>query len=322
MRILVTGAAGFAGRHLLRELAAAGHSPIATDAAPADSPAAAGLPGYVAADLRDGAAMRALVADARPEAAVHLAAVSYVPDSDRDPSLALAVNIAGSINVADALRETSPGARLLFVSSSQVYGAAAASSLGAATDIAPLREDVSPARPLSLYAITKAAAETALLARAEAYGQDIVIVRPGNHTGPGQSPKFVAPAFAAQIVEVAAGRAASVRVGNLDSVRDFSDVRDIVRAYRLLLERGHARTIYNVTCGTRVRIGDLLARLEALEGVTARVEQDPALWRPADVCAPLDTSRLRVHTGWAPAYDLGQTLSDLLASIRATKEAK
>lgn len=321
MKILVTGAAGFAGRHLLRELAMAGHEPVATDSVPSGTPATADLPGYVQADLRDAPAMRALVSETKPDAAVHLAAVSYVPDSDRDPSLALSVNIAGTLNVADALREAAPKARLLFISSSQVYGAAAASAPGASQNTVPLKED-SPMRPLSLYAITKAAAETALLARAEAHGQDIVIARPGNHTGPGQSPKFVAPAFASQIVQVAVGRTATVRVGNLDSVRDFSDVRDIVHAYRLLLERGHTQTVYNVTCGTRVRIGDLLARLEALAGVTASVAPDPALWRPADVCAPLDTSRLRVHTGWMPACDLGRTLSDLLSSLRPAGDSK
>lgn len=310
-RVLVTGAAGFAGRHLVRELLAAGHAVATTDAAPADAPAAAGLPAYAPADLRDAAALRALVRAARPDAAVHLAAVSFVPDGDRDPSLLLSVNIAGTRNLAEALLAERPGARLLFVSSAQVYGTAPAP--GGAP--APAFTEESPLLPLSLYAVTKAACEDLLRGLAAARGLDVVVARPGNHTGPGQSPKFVAVSFARQVLAAARGEASEIRVGNLDSLRDFSDVRDVVRAYRLLLERGRSGAAYNVTSGTVVRIGALLERLQALAGTAAPAVVDPALYRPTDACQNLRADRLRAETGWAPARSLDETLRDILSSL-------
>jgi len=306
-RVLVTGAAGFVGHHLVRELEAAGHTVLTTDAAPAGSPAAAGLPSYAPVDLRDAAALQALVRDARPDAVVHLAAISYVPDNAHDPALALCVNIGGTWALADALRAEAPHARLLFVSTAQVYGTAPAA--------APLRED-SPLLPLSLYAVTKVACERFLLARHAVDGLDAVVARPGNHTGPGQSPKFVAPAFARKVLDALAGRAPSVRVGNLDSVRSFADVRDVVRAYRLLLERGASGGVYNVAAPANVRIGDLLDRLFALAGGRAPIEADPALWRPTDACQDIDASRLRADTGWEPLLSLDDTLRDLLEDAR------
>ena len=300
-RVLVTGAAGFVGHHLVRELEAAGHAVATTDAVPAGAPAAAGLPGYAQADLRDGEAMRALVRGARPDAVVHLAGVSFVPDGARDPSLALTVNIGGTWTLAEA-----PRARLLFVSTAQVYGTIPSP--------APLREE-SPLRPLSLYAVTKAAGESLLLARHAAGTLDALVARPGNHTGPGQSPKFVAPAFARQVLAAKRGEIPAIRVGNLDSVRSFADVRDVVRAYRFLLERGASGGVYNVASPANVRVGDLLDRLRALAGCAAPVEPDPALWRPTDSCPELDVSRLRADTGWAPALSLDDTLRDLLATL-------
>ncbi len=319
MRTIVTGAAGFAGHHLVRELLASGHTPISADAAPPSSPSAADLPDYHQVDLRDPGAIWRFVRDCRPDACVHLAAVSYVPDSDRDPSLALSVNVGGTLSLADALHDEAPRARLLFVSSAQVYGA----SHGAAgADAAAPIPETAPLRPLSLYAVTKVAAELALLARAETCGQDVVIVRPGNHTGPGQSTKFVAPAFAEQLLEVAVGKKASVAVGNLDSVRDFSDVRDVVRAYRLLLEKGRTATAYNVSGGARVRIGELLERLQTTIGVSAQTVRDETAWRPTDICNPLDTSRIHADTGWEPRFPLDRTLADLVASLKDTGSAQ
>ena len=306
-RVLVTGAAGFVGHHLVRGLEAAGHPVATTDALPADAAPAAGLPGYAPADLRDPEAMRALVRAARPDAVVHLAGVSFVPDGARDPSLALSVNIGGTWNLAEALAAEAPRARLLFVSTAQVYGTLPSPS--------PFRED-SPLRPLSLYAVTKAAGESLLLARQAAGALDALVARPGNHTGPGQSPKFVAPAFARQVLAAKRGEIAAIRVGNLDSVRSFADVRDVVRAYRLLLERGASGGVYNVASDANVRIGDLLDRLLSLAGCRAPVETDPALWRPTDACQDIDTSRLRADAGWAPALSLDDTLRDLLADAR------
>ncbi len=307
-RVLVTGAAGFVGHHLVRELESSGHEVATTDALPPEAPAAAGLPDYSRADLRDAEVMRALVRATRPDAVVHLAGVSFVPDGARDPSLALTVNIGGTWTLAEALAAEAPRARLLFVSTAQVYGTLPSP--------APLREEA-PLRPLSLYAVTKVAGESLLLARQAAGSLDALVARPGNHTGPGQTPKFVAPSFARQVLAAKRGEATALRVGNLDSVRSFADVRDVVRAYRLLLERGASGGVYNVASPANVRIGELLDRLRALAGCDAPVETDPALWRPTDSCPILDVSRLRADTGWEPAFALDDTLRDLLADAAA-----
>ena len=149
-------------------------------------------------------------------------------------------------------------------------------------------------------------------------GFDAVVVRPGNHTGPGQSPQFAAPSFARQVLAAKRGEISAIRVGNLDSVRSFADVRDIVRAYRLLLERGVSGGVYNAASPANVRVGEVLDRLRALAGCDAPVETDPALWRPTDACPELDVSRLRADTGWAPAFSLDDTLRDLLAEPEPT----
>lgn len=310
-RVLVTGAAGFVGHHLVNELRSAGHVVATTDALPADAPAAAGLPSYTSADLRDRDSMRALVRKFKPDAVIHLAAISFVPDGAKDPSLILSVNIAGTLNVAEALRAEAPRARMLFISTAQVYGTATASSAEF-----PLRED-SPLLPLSLYAITKVAAEHALLAMSATHGFDVVIARPGNHIGPGQSPKFVATSFAAQVLEAKAGRLKKMRVGNLESIRDFSDVRDIARAYRLLVEKGRTGMAYNITTDNHVRIGELLSTLQRLAGTSVKTETDPALYRPTDAFQSIDTTRLFADTGWIPRLSLEQTLGDILASLEA-----
>ena len=306
-RVLVTGAAGFVGGHLVRELLAAGHEVATTDALPAGHPATAALPDYAPADLRDPAALRALVRATRPDAAIHLAAISFVPDAAKDPALLEAVNVGGPCNLAEALLAEAPAARMLFISSAQVYGAAAEPGAPALGEDAPIAPDTP-------YARSKAAAERALARLAAERGLRLVVVRPANHTGPGQSPKFVAPAFARQALAAARGELREIRVGNLDSVRDFSDVRDVARAYRLALERGADGALYNVSSGALLRIGDLLSRLLALAGAAGTpVVPDPALYRPTDAVPALSTARLRADTGWEPAIPIDRTLRDLLA---------
>ena len=309
-RVLVTGAAGFAGCHLVRELTASGHEVSCLDAVPASSSAVSGLPDYSEVDLRDAGAVRAAVARAAPDAVVHLAAVSFVPDAASDPGHLWAVNIGGVINVAEAILAERPAARLLFVSSAQVYGTAAN-----AGGEEPFTER-SPLLPISLYAVSKVADEAFVRGCHVARSLDCVVARPGNHTGPGQSPKFVAVSFARQILAVAKGEAKGpIRVGNLDSVRDFSDVRDVVRAYRLMLERGRSGAVYNVSSGTVVTIGELFDRLRRLCGVDVEAVRDDAFWRPTDRCTALCTDALRADTGWKPEISLDRTLSDILESL-------
>lgn len=301
-KVLITGAAGFVGRHLIRELESHGHVVATTDAVPETS-----LPQYRQLDLRNRESLKEFVRDVKPDACIHLGAISFVPDGDRNPSDLLTVNIAGSVNLAEAVRCEAPECRLMLVSTAQVYGPV--TSIRAAN--VPIRENA-PLLPLSMYAISKTAAEQAISAYGSAYGMQTLIARPANHTGPGQSPKFVAVSFAKQILAVKRGEQSEVRVGNLDSIRDFTDVRDIVRAYRLIIERGQSGLAYNITTNARVRIGALLDMLQRLSGVTANIVVDPALFRPSDASLRLDVTRLREHTGWGAHYTLEQTLTDII----------
>ncbi len=293
MRILVTGASGFVGSRLLPRLAAQGASVLATD---------------TDLDVRDAAAVRAAVKEARPEALIHLAALSSVAGSFEVAEAVAQVNFLGTHSVLAALEAAAPRARLLLVSSGQVYGSAPPGA-------APFDERA-PLRPGSPYAWSKAAAD--LLGRTFAErGLDVVRVRPFNHTGPGQSEAFVAASFARQIAEIEAGRRpARLAVGNLDAVRDFLDVEDVVAAYLRLLDRAVPAGIYNVASGRGRRVREILERLLKLARVRPEIEVDPLRFRPTDVSVG-DASRLRGVSGWQPAIDLDDTLARLLDDWRA-----
>jgi GDP-4-dehydro-6-deoxy-D-mannose reductase len=198
---------------------------------------------------------------------------------------------------------------MLFVSSAQVYGPRNQPGARRETD------DIEPASP---YADSKARAEAALLELAKRQDLDVVIARPGNHTGPWQAPMFVAPAFAHALLDFRDGRLPSIAVGNLDSERDFSDVRDVVAAYVLLLEKGARGGIYNISAGEHVRIGDLLTALARIAGVSPVTHVEPARFRPTDAVPVLDTTRIRA-LGWRPAFPLERTLADLWSAINVPR---
>ncbi len=294
MRVMVTGAAGFVGRYVVAALRAAGHEPLPSDMLSA--------PGVSALDIRVAAAVEAAVAAARPEGCIHLAGVAFVPDAARDPTGLTGINVDGTRHLADALLRRAPAARLLFVSTAQVYGFKRGE--------APLAEEAE-LHPGSPYAHSKAAAERLLLERHRGRGLDVVIARPGNHTGPGQADKFVVPAFIRAVRAFRDGREPAVRVGNLESERDFTDVRDVVAAYLLLLAAGRSGGIYNISASAHLRIGELLERIARLAGVTPKLEARPELYRPTDAFPALDTERLRRDTGWKPSYPFDVTLRDL-----------
>ncbi len=296
-RILVTGAAGFVGQHLLPALRAA-FPGAALHATPFD--------------VTDAAATEAAVVAARPEALVHLAAIAAIPQARLDPGRAWQVNLMGTLNVAQAIRARAPGCTLLFASSADIYGA----SFRAGT---PLNEGALPA-PLNVYAATKAAADLALGAMA-AEGLRVVRVRPFNHTGPGQSTSFVVAAFAEQVARVAAKLQPPVlRVGALDPMRDFLDVRDVCAAYALCLAHADALTpgaVLNVASGHPRRVGDVLASLMEAAGVQAEVVTDAGRLRPADIpVAAGDAGLARRLLGWAPVVPWEQTIADVLADWR------
>jgi GDP-4-dehydro-6-deoxy-D-mannose reductase len=301
MNILVTGACGFVGRHLINELATHGHQVTGLDIG---SPPAWLTPAtFISANITEADALNDVVAETRPEACIHLAGWAFVPSGIVSPVKIMDVNLAGTIHVLEAFRKTAPAARILFVSSSHVYGMH--------TRSAPIHED-DPLSPDTFYSISKAAADQVCRLYAKQYGMTVMVARPHNHIGPGQSPQFAIASFGRQVAAIRAGAAPAMKVGNLENRRDFTDVRDIVRAYRLLIEKGSAGQAYNIASGREVRVGDVLARLCELAKVSPVISQDPAFYRPADENPVLDTHRIRTDTGWAPLIPLDQTLNDIL----------
>jgi GDP-4-dehydro-6-deoxy-D-mannose reductase len=290
VRIWITGAAGFVGRRLVARLAADGHTVIGVDRE---------------IEITDAPRVAHSLAAARPDAIVHLAAQSSPARALAEPEEAARVNYWGAHAVLEAALREAPAARVLLVTSGEVYG-------NAAVGAAPFRES-DPLAPRTPYARSKACADL-LGARYAERGLDVVRVRPFNHTGPGQAPHFVAPAFARQVAAIAAGRAEPrIAVGNLDSVRDFLDVDDVVDAYRRLLDRGVPADAYNVASGVARRIGDLLDALIAQAGTSCAIEVDPERVRPTDASVG-DASRLRAATGWSPRTPWSGTLSRLLSA--------
>jgi GDP-4-dehydro-6-deoxy-D-mannose reductase len=220
------------------------------------------------------------------------------------------VNLHGTLNVAEAIRDLAPSCRLVFISSADIYGASFRAGVA-------LDEEALPA-PLNTYGATKAAADLALGAMA-AEGLGVLRLRPFNHTGPGQSADFVVPAFARQIARIEAGLAPPVlKVGALTPERDFLDVRDVARAYALALARDlPTGTVLNLAAGTPRRIGDVLEALLALAKVKVEVAEDPARLRPADIPRAIgDAARARALLGWEPVIPWAQTLADVLDDWR------
>lgn len=303
MRVLVTGAAGFVGCHLVRGLLADGCEVFGTRQPGQAAPHGVDGVRWVEMDVASTASVRAALAQSRPQHVYHLAGQSSVGQSFRDPLATWEVNATGTLRLAEAL---DPRARLLFVSSGEVYGVVP-------EDEQPISEQ-RPLRPTSPYAASKAAAEMAVLEAAHSHGTHVVIARSFTHTGPGQDPRFALAAFARQLAAVRAGlREPVLRVGNLEARRDYLDVRDVARAYRTLLDRGAGCGVYNVCSGQAHSMAELLEWLIDVSGTHARVETDPELVRAVDV--PLlsgNPSALRA-LGWRAEIPLRQTLADLLA---------
>lgn len=271
--------------------------------------AAPGEPPRIVCDLCDPDALDGHVQRLQPEACIHLAGIAFVPMGWSDPRLVFSVNLGGTFNLLEACRKGASRARVLVITSAEVYG-----RLPSAT---PLTEEA-PLAPSNLYAVSKVAADLSALLYHRRYGMHVMTARPQNHIGPGQSTQFVTGAFAEQLAAMRdRGAEAVIRVGNLECRRDFTDVRDVARAYRLLVERGRPRTAYNIASGAPVRIGDVLRQLCAMAGVKPRIDIDPDRFRPTDDPPVLDTARIFSHAGWRPEIPLHRTLQDIFEDVAA-----
>jgi GDP-4-dehydro-6-deoxy-D-mannose reductase len=287
---LITGGGGFVGHHLGELLRAAGDQVVSVD---------------LEVDVADPAAIRTAVAEARPEAIYHLAALTHVGESWDFPAEVLRVNVLGTASVLAAARAEREPPVVLVVSSAEVYGSVAPDEL-------PIDETM-PLRPLSPYAASKAAAEQLALQAWRGYGQPVIVVRPFNHIGPGQAPTFAVSALAKRIVEAQRSGSSTVAAGTLTARRDFTDVRDVVRAYRSLVVEGTTGEIYNVCSGHDIAVSEVAYRLCALAGADVELVDDPTLVRSVDL--PVlrgDYGRLAADTGWKPEIPFDDTLADVL----------
>jgi GDP-4-dehydro-6-deoxy-D-mannose reductase len=304
--LLVTGASGFAGRHLLERLASAGdvvgwsRSPVAAELA--------GLARWYRVDMTRRDQVRAALEEIRPTRVYHLAGLAQVDRSRSDPAEALDTNVIATHHLLEGLRRLGRPVRVLVSGSAMVY----------APSTAPLAETAATA-PDGPYGLSKFAQEQLALRVAAEDGLDVVVARAFNHTGPGQAPTFVAPSIARQIARIERDQQEPVlKVGNLEALRDLTDVRDVVRAYVDLMTHGVSGEIYNVASGVGRSIRSLLDTLIAAAAVPIRVEIDPQRVRAVENSVVIgNANKLRALTGWAPAIPFDRMLVDLLEYWRA-----
>lgn len=313
MRALITGATGFVGTHLRRYLLAQTDWSLIGTAFPELSPTPddESRDRLMALDLTDAEATKAAMDAVRPDLVIHLAAQSHVPTAYRDPWSTLRNNILGQLNLLEAFVATDQRPRILVIGSGDEYGRVSAQAL-------PLTEG-HPLQPENPYSVSKVAQDVMGYQYYVSYGLPIVRVRPFNHVGPGQSDRFVLPAFASQIARIEAWKHPPViNVGNLTPARDFTDVRDVVEAYRLALLHGTPGEVYNVASGQAVTIQSLLDHLIARSALQIEVRVDEAKYRPADIPIICGSStKLQQDTGWIPRIPLTQTIEDVLNEWRA-----
>lgn len=309
LRVLITGVTGFVGSHLAEYCHGLGHEVFGTMRWRSQQENLANIRanvGLFEADLRDATAARRVIAEVRPERIFHLAAQSYVHASWSSPAETLSTNVICQVHLLEALRDGGLEARVHVAGSSEEYG-------DVLPDEVPIKE-TNPLRPLSPYAVSKVAQDLMGYQYFKSYGMWIIRTRAFNHEGPRRGEVFVTSSFAKQIALAEADKGPRyLHVGNLDAHRDFSDVRDVVRAYWLALERCKPGDVYNIGSGRSWRIGDVAEMLISMAKVPIEIRHDPARMRPSDV--PLleaDPSKFREATGWEPQIPFETTLHDSL----------
>ena len=318
MKILITGADGFVGGHLTAFLAANTDAdlfgtrlfPLPEDYRPSIDIR------WWQLDLREQARVHAILHEVQPDLIFHLAAQAFVPASFDDPWHTLENNIRGQLNIFQSIMELELDCRVLVVSSAEVYGEIRA-------DENPVDEH-QPLRPANPYSVSKVTQDMLAMQYHLSHGLHTVRARAFNHIGPGQNTRFALPNFAAQIAAIEAGAQEPViRVGNLDAERDFTDVRDVVRAYYLMLTRGKAGAVYNVCRGEAYSMRYLLDLLCDMSSVELAVAVDEKRLRPLDVPRVIgDATRLRQDTAWEPTIDIHQSLADILDHTRNTRTSE
>jgi GDP-4-dehydro-6-deoxy-D-mannose reductase len=308
-RVLITGASGFVGRHLVDELAKQGETDIIGISSQKRPSLSEGR--LLVCDLRDAELTARVLKHYQPEIIYHLAGQAHVPRAFSDPAETLITNVVGQINLFEGCRTAEIDPVIVVAGSAEIYGAVD-------SDAIPIDENT-PLRPNNPYASSKAAQDIYAAQYVASYGMKIIRTRPFNHVGPGQSDRFVVSSFARQIAEVEAGLAEPVvLVGNLEPIRDFLDVRDVVRAYTLVADERLRGEVFNIASGQGTRIRDILDMLISAANCDIEVRTDPERMRPSDVPEFRgDASRLRSATGWHPEYSLQETLNDALNDWRS-----
>lgn len=300
-KALITGSQGFVGHYLRKELENNGYEVTGLDLQAGE--------GVVAADLLNAEQVREIVAQVNPGAVFHLAGQASVAKSWSIPQKTVEINVIAAINLMEAVRAVNPACRMVMVGSSDQYG-----NLGAAGS--KVTEDLAT-NPQTPYAVSKMAQEEMARVYVRAYGMNICMTRSFNHGGAGQRKGFLIPDFASGVVAVERGESSCLRVGNLTARRDFTHVRDIVRAYRLIAEKGRSGEVYNVGSGITYSAQEILDKLCALANCPIPVEQDPAKMRPSDtpvICC--DHTKLTRDTGWKPRIQMEETLLQVFTEWR------
>ena len=293
MKVLVTGGTGFVGQHLVQFLSAKPNVEVF------------GVGGGQC-DINDAAAVRCLVEEIRPDRIFHLAAQSSVPVSWRFPAQTMNTNVMGQVHLLEAVRQAGLTPLVLIACSSEEYGVVSSEQI-------PFKEN-QILRPLSPYGISKVAQDLMAEQYFQTYGLPIVRTRAFSHTGPGQREDYAASNFAQQIAAMEAGQREPVlKVGNLEAIRDFTDVRDVVKAYWLALEKGKAGDVYNICSGIGRKIGDVVDVLASSSRIKIKIQKDTQRMRSSEVPLMIgDGSKFKIRTGWTPEIPFEKMLEDLL----------